>query len=150
MTRTELDSPATTVTPTSTTITRLARTRWWAGRIGGLALIGLGTAHTVTNAIGFAAQPGGSWPLFLLFGPGLGVLLAAIGVLAWRQSTRSTVGWPVRVALGLAALFCGVAVVNVLRTHPEFIWVPAGPGPWSALGTPTLLALALLPTRSRR
>lgn len=120
--------------------------RWWAARIGAVALIGLGTAHTVTNAIGFAAQPGASWPVFLLLGPGLGLLLAGIGILAWRQSRRTTVGWPVRVVLALTALFCLVAVVNVLRLHPEAIWIPTGPGPWSVVATPALVVTALLPS----
>ena len=126
----------------------MARTRRWAARIGALALIGLGAAHTITNAIGFAGQPGGSWPTFLIFGPGLGILLGAIGVVSWRQSNREVIGWSVRVVLALAGLFCLVTAVNVLRLHPEVIWLPGGPGPWATVGAPALLIAALLPTSS--
>ncbi|MFD6176264.1 MULTISPECIES: hypothetical protein [unclassified Isoptericola] len=123
-----------------------SRTRRVAGGVGALALVGLGIAHTVTNAAGFAADPEGSWPLFLIFGAGLSVLLWALAVVAWRYSRRGA-GPVARVVVLVAGVLCCALAANVLRVHPELVLSPAGPGPWSLVAGPALLVAAALPRR---
>lgn len=127
---------------------RFLRSRRLLGAIGALALIGLGAAHTITNAGGFAADPDASWPLFLAFGVGVSLVLWALAVIAWRYSRRG-VGRVTRVIIAVVGVLLCLMAVNVLRVHPEIILSPAGPGLWSLIGGPTLLATALLPARVR-
>ncbi|GAB3084090.1 hypothetical protein [Isoptericola nanjingensis] len=125
-----------------------SRPRRIAGGVGALALAGLGVAHTVTNAVGFAADPEASWPLFLIFGAGLSLALWAIAAVAWRYSRRGA-GRGARVVVLVAGVLCGALAVNVLRVHPEVVLSPAGPGPWSLVAGPALLVAAALPRRRR-
>ncbi len=117
------------------------------GRIGSLALLGMGIAHTVVNTRGFADE-GGSWLGFLILVPGLSALLVAIGVIAWRYSSDPA-SRAARAVIGLGGLLCGALMGNVLLVHPQIIWVPAGPGPWAVIGGPTRLIAALLPAARR-
>lgn len=134
-----------TDTPNIPTI-RFFRSRRLLGAIGALALVGLGAAHTVTNAGGFAADPDASWPLFLIFGVGVSLVLWVIAVVAWRYSRRG-IGRVTRVIIAVVGVLLCLMAVNVLRVHPEIILSPAGPGLWSLIGGPALLAAALLPVR---
>ncbi|RXZ47592.1 hypothetical protein ESP57_13690 [Agromyces fucosus] len=143
-TRTRSNLPNRTTTPGI----RFFRSRRLLGAIGTLALIGLGAAHTITNAVGFAADPDASWPLFLAFGVGVSLVLWAIAVIAWRSSRRR-VGRVTRVVIAVVGVLLCLMAVNVLRVHPEIIFSPAGPGLWSLIGGPALLAAALLPVRVR-
>ena len=127
---------------------RFFRARRLLGAIGALALIGLGAAHTITNAGGFAADPDASWPLFLIFGVGVSLVLWAIAVIAWRYSRRG-VGRVTRVIIAVVGVLLCLMAVNVLRVHPDIVLSPAGPGLWSLIGGPALLATALLPVRVR-
>ncbi|MBM7829368.1 putative membrane protein YeaQ/YmgE (transglycosylase-associated protein family) [Agromyces cerinus] len=142
-----------TSTSTRTNIThtptiRFFRSRRLLGGIGSLALIGLGAAHTITNAGGFVADPDASWPLFLVFGVGVSLVLWVIAVIAWRFSRRG-VGRVMRVIVAVVGALLCLMAVNVLRVHPEIVLSPAGPGLWSLIGGPALLAAALLPVRTR-
>ncbi|MFB9308336.1 hypothetical protein BJY17_002196 [Agromyces hippuratus] len=143
-TSTRTNIPKRTHTPTI----RFFRSRRLLGAIGALALVGLGAAHTVTNAGGFATDPDASWPLFLVFGVGISLVLWAIAVIAWRYSRRG-VGRVTRVIIVVVGVLLCLMAVNVLRVHPEIILSPAGPGLWSLIGGPALLAAALLPGRVR-
>ncbi|PRB15234.1 hypothetical protein [Microbacterium sp. MYb62] len=137
-------------TDTSTRIpaVRFLRSRRAAGGIGALALVGLGVAHTATNAVGFATDPDASWPLFLIFGVGVSILLGAIAVVAWRFS-RHGGGRIRRVAIAVVGFLCCLMAINVLRVHPEIVLSPAGPGPWTLVGGPALLTAAILPLRRK-
>ena len=134
---------------------RTSRVQVWSGRIGSLALIGLASAHTVTNARGFAGGGPADWALFAVFALGLSLVLVAIAVITWRYphdhrggcATR-VVTWR-RVIIFLAAVFCLVTLINVLRLHPEVIVNPAGPGPWVLVAAPALWIMALNPPRRR-
>ena len=127
---------------------RFPRSRRAAGAIGALALLGLGVAHTVTNAVGFAAEAAPSWPLFLIFGIGVSLVLWVIAVIAWRFSRRGN-GRVARVVIAVVGALCCLMAFNVLRVHPEIILLPAGPGPWTLIGGPALLTVAILPLRRR-
>ena len=131
-------------TPRATEATPLRR---WSGRVGSLALAGLGIAHLVINSIGFAREPGADWPLFAVFGIGISLLAAGLAMVTWRDADRLHGGTWARVLVGLAGLVCGYNVVTVLRLHPELILSPVGPGLWSVVGAPALLLAALLPRR---
>ncbi|MFJ2502524.1 hypothetical protein [Microbacterium sp. NPDC087592] len=119
-----------------------------AGGIGALALVGLGVAHTATNAVGFAEETDASWPMFLIFGVGVSLVLWAVAVIAWRFSHRGS-GRVSRVLIAVVGVLCGLMAFNVLRVHPEIILSPAGPGPWTLVGGPALLLSALLPLRKK-
>ncbi|WP_139416872.1 hypothetical protein [Agromyces laixinhei] len=122
----------------------VAGLRRQAGTVGAVALFGVGVVHTVTNTVAFAlAGWDGSWPLFLLFNPGLSAVLIAIAVVVWRDVRQCRPRWPARVVMGPGALFCTVKLINVLRVDPAAIWIPIGPGPWVLVGAPALLAAAL-------
>ncbi|MFF2452023.1 hypothetical protein [Isoptericola sp. NPDC058082] len=123
-----------------------SRSRRIAGGVGALALVGLGVAHTVTNAVGFASDPEASWPLFLIFGTGVSLVLWVIAVVSWRYSRRRA-GRVARAVVLVAGVLCCVLAVNVLRVHPEVALSPAGPGPWSLVAGPSLLVAAALPRR---
>lgn len=138
----------TTDTRTLVPTVPFSRPRRITGGVGALALVGLGVAHTVTNAVGLAADPEGSLPLFLIFGTGLSLVLWAIAVVAWRYSRRGS-GRGGRVVVLVGGVLCCALAVNVLRLHPEVALSPAGPGPWSLVAGPALLAAAVLPTRRR-
>ncbi len=145
-----MDTPTRTPTNllnrTHTPTIRFFRARRLLGAIGALALIGLGAAHTITNAGGFAADPDASWPLFLIFGVGVSLVLWAIAVIVWRYSRRG-VGRVARVMIAVVGVLLCLMAANVLRVHPEIILSPTGPGLWSLIGGPVLLAAALLPVR---
>lgn len=146
-----LPSTGTTTSPNTHTnvgAVRFQRSRRAAGAIGALALLGLGAAHTVTNAIGFAAEVEPSWPLFLIFGIGVSLVLWTIAVIAWRFSRRGN-GRVARVVIAAVGVLCCLMAFNVLRVHPEIILSPAGPGPWTLVGGPALLTAAILPLRRR-
>lgn len=142
-----------TSTSTSTSSTddpsvRFLRSRRVAGGIGALALAGLGVAHTATNAVGFAGETDASWPMFLIFGVGVSLVLWAVAVIAWRFSHRGS-GRVSRVLIAAVGVLCGLMAFNVLRVHPEIILSPAGPGLWTLVGGPALLLSALLPLRKK-
>lgn len=129
------------------------RFQLWASRIGSLALVGLASAHAITNARGFAGGDLVDWLLFLVFALGLSAVLATIAVITWRYPRHRLGGraarvitWR-RVIILFAAGFCLVAIVNVLRLHPQVIWNPAGPGPWVVIGSPALWIAALTSPR---
>ncbi|SIN89378.1 hypothetical protein SAMN05443544_1674 [Agromyces cerinus subsp. cerinus] len=147
-----MDTPTRTRTNllnrTTTPTIRFFRSRRLLGAIGALALIGLGAAHTITNAGGFAADPDASWPLFLIFGVGVSLVLWVIAVIVWRFSRRG-VGRVMRVIIAVVGVLLCLMAANVLRVHPEIILSPAGPGLWSLIGGPALLTAALLPVRVR-
>lgn len=121
----------------------------WTGRIGGLALAGLGIAHILVNGSAFARDPGDSWHLFLVFGIGVGLLAVALAVVTWRYAVRGRGGLVARVLVGLAGILCCHTLITVLRLHPEVLFVPAGPGPWSLIAGPTLIVVTLLPRKTR-
>ena len=123
-----------------------SRSRRIAGGVGALALVGLGVAHTATNAVGFASDPEASWPVFLIFGTGVSLVLWVIAVVSWRYSRRGA-GRVARAVVLVAGVLCCALAVNVLRVHPEVVLSPAGPGPWSLVAGPALLAAAALPRR---
>ncbi|MFE5291116.1 hypothetical protein ACFQ8T_02950 [Isoptericola sp. NPDC056618] len=123
-----------------------SRPRRIAGGVGTLALVGLGVAHTVTNALGLASDREASWPLFLIFGTGLSLVLWAIAAVAWRYSRRGS-GRVARAVVLVAGVLCCALAVNVLRVHPEVVLSPAGPGPWSLVAGPALCVAAALPRR---
>lgn len=126
---------------------RTLRLRRRASQVGGIAMIGVGIVHTVTNSVAFALSGAdGSWPMFLLFNPGLSAVIITIGVVTWRQARPGSGRWPARVVIGVGAAFCMWTLVNVLSHDARLVWVPIGPGPWVLVGTPALLLSALLPT----
>lgn len=142
---------STSTSTSSTAETRAVgflRSRRISGGIGALALAGLGVAHTATNAVGFAEETDASWPMFLIFGVGVSLVLWAVAVIAWRFSHRGS-GRVSRVLIAVVGVLCGLMVFNVLRVHPEIILSPAGPGPWTLVGGPALLLSALLPLRKK-
>lgn len=138
---------------TSSSSDQTPRVQLWASRAGSLALVGLASAHAITNARGFGGGDLLDWILFLVFGLGLSGVLATIAVVTWRYPRHRRGGraarvitWR-RVIILLAAGFCLVAMVNVLRLHPEVIGNPAGPGPWVVIASPALWIVGLMPTR---
>lgn len=137
-----------TIHRTSAPTAPFSRTRRLSGGVGSLALVGMGVAHTLTNAVGFAKDPDASWPLFLIFGVGVSLALWVIAVVAWRYS-RHGVGRAKRVIVAVAGVLLCLMAVNVLRVHPEIIISPAGPGPWSLIGGPALLTAAWQSRRQR-
>jgi hypothetical protein len=140
-----------TDTRTGLPVVPFLRSRRVAGGIGALALVGLGVAHTATNAVGFGADPDASWPLFLAFGVGISLVLWALAAVAWRYALRGA-GRVARVVTLVAGILCCALAINVLRVHPELVLSPAGPGLWTLIGGPALLVGAVLPRtpRSRR
>lgn len=144
-------SKSTSTSTSSTAETRAVgflRSRRISGGIGALALAGLGVAHTATNAVGFAADADASWPMFLIFGVGVSLVLWAVAVVAWLFSRRGG-GRVGRVIIAVVGALCCLMAFNVLRVHPEIVLSPAGPGPWTLVGGPALLLAALLPWRKK-
>lgn len=106
-----------------------------------MALFGIGIAHAVVNARGFAQDHQTSWLIFLLLGPGIGVLAIGIGVVAWRFGGRT--GPVARIVVTIGAVLLCVTAFNVLRSNPAVAWIPLGPGPWAIIGGPALLVAVL-------
>jgi hypothetical protein len=120
--------------------------RRWASRVGAVALVGIGVAHTVVNTRGYAAHPDGSLPAFLLLVPGVSLLAFAIAVAAWRYGSRVTAGAAIRTVVAVGAVLLCLTAVTVLRGHPALVWVPLGPGPWSVVGGLALAVAAVAPS----
>ncbi|MGA8116478.1 MAG: hypothetical protein WCA46_22715 [Actinocatenispora sp.] len=131
---------------------QVAPVRRWASRTGALALVGIGVAHTVVNARGFAAERGGSWLVFMIFAPGVSLLAFAIAVAAWRYGSRVRSGAAAaayRTVVAVGAVLLCLTAVSVLRSHPGLVWVPLGPGPWSVIGGLALTIAAAAPATVR-
>ncbi|GIL27140.1 hypothetical protein [Actinocatenispora comari] len=125
---------------------RVDTVRRWASRVGAVALVGIGIAHTAVNGYAYLKHGDGSLPLFLVFGLGVSVLAFALAAVAWRYGRRDRhAGTGARIVVAVAAALLCLTAVSVLRSHPSLVWVPLGPGPWSVLGGPALVLAACLP-----
>jgi hypothetical protein len=125
---------------------RVDTVRRWASRVGAVALVGIGIAHTAVNGYAYLKHGDGSLPLFLVFGLGVSVLAFALAAVAWRYGRRDRqAGTGARIVVAVAAVLLCLTAVSVLRSHPSLVWVPLGPGPWSVLGGPALVLAACCP-----
>ncbi|HEY3506240.1 MAG TPA: hypothetical protein VGN37_26060 [Actinocatenispora sp.] len=122
--------------------------RRWASRVGALALVGIGVAHTVVNTRGYLAEHGSSLPVFLLLAPGVSVLAFALAAAAWRYGSRPT-GAATRTVVAVGAVLLCLTAATVLHGHPTLVWVPLGPGPWSVVGGLALTIAAIAPGYAR-
>lgn len=137
----------------STRYGRVATVRRWASRIGAVALVGIGIAHTVVNGYSYLKHGDGSLPLFLAFGLGVSVLAFVLATVAWRYGSRDPrvgTGAGARILVAVAAVLLCLTAFQVLRNNPSVVWVPLGPGPWSVLGGPALVLAACCPRRFAR
>ncbi|BCJ38836.1 hypothetical protein Athai_63390 [Actinocatenispora thailandica] len=139
--------------PPSTGYRRVAAVRRWASRIGAVALVGIGIAHTAVNGYSYLTHRDGTLALFLAFGLGVSVLAFALAAVAWRYGRpagQPGTGTAARILVAVAAVLLCITAAQVLRNDPSVVWLPLGPGPWSVLGGPVLVLAACCPRRRAR